>query len=138
MERQGMSVLDASVILKWFIDENDSDKAIRLREEYEANEREIVIPDFLLIEVANVLCYYPGFDSDDINDCLKTLFDMAIDIVTPTPGLLEHTIAIAKKYHITCYDALYLALAEDLGFPLITADQELYRKTLKIGIVQLL
>ena len=25
-----MSVLDASIVLKWFVDENDSDKAVRL------------------------------------------------------------------------------------------------------------
>lgn len=33
-----MSVLDASVGLKWFVDEVDSEKAIRLREEYRAHE----------------------------------------------------------------------------------------------------
>jgi len=37
-----MSVLDASVVLKWFVAENDSDKAVRLREEYYLGEREII------------------------------------------------------------------------------------------------
>jgi len=29
-----MSALDASVVLKWFVDEEDSDQALRLREEF--------------------------------------------------------------------------------------------------------
>jgi len=92
-----MSVLDASVVLKWFIDEKDSEKAVQLREEYEMNEREIVVPDLLLIEMANVLCCRPDFDPKEANTCLGTLFDMAIDIIAPTPELLEHTIRLASE-----------------------------------------
>jgi len=34
-----MSVLDASVVLKWFVDEEDSDQALRLREEFYIGEK---------------------------------------------------------------------------------------------------
>jgi len=50
-----MSVLDASVVLKWFVNEEDSDKAVRLRKQYYLGEREIVVPDLLLFEVSNAL-----------------------------------------------------------------------------------
>jgi predicted nucleic acid-binding protein len=35
---------------------------------------------------------------------------------------------LAKDLDITCYDASYLALAEELGFEFITADEKFYRK----------
>ncbi|MCD6154732.1 MAG: hypothetical protein J7J22_03015 [Candidatus Verstraetearchaeota archaeon] len=35
-----MSVLDASVVLKWFVDEEDSDQALQLRDEFYTGENE--------------------------------------------------------------------------------------------------
>ncbi len=123
-----MSVLDASVILKWFVDERDSDQALRLREEFYRGEREIVVPDILLYEIANALQYNPSFSTEEINEVLETLFDIGIGIITPTYSLLAKTTGLAKRLDITCYDATYLALAEELGFEFVTADEKFYRK----------
>ena len=35
-----MSVLDASVVLKWFVDEEDSDQALQLKEEFYTGKRD--------------------------------------------------------------------------------------------------
>jgi len=133
-----MSVLDASVVLKWFVAENDSDKAVWLREEYYLGERDIIVPDLLLFEVSNALRYNSGFKVGEIKESIQTLFDMGIEIVTPTYSLLERTISMARNFDITCYDATYLALAEALEFKFITADEKLYKKILKTNVVQLL
>ena len=53
---------------------------------------------------------------------------MEIEIITPTLALIEKTIDIAKEQDITCYDATYLALAEDLQEEFITADEKLIKK----------
>jgi len=37
-------------------------------------------------------------------------------------------LAIAWAYKITMYDALYVALAEQVGYPLITSDVAMVRK----------
>jgi len=92
-----MSVLDASVVLKWFVAENDSDKAVRLREEYYLGERDIIVPDLLLFEVSNALRYNSGFKVSEIKESIRTLFDMGIEIVTPTYSLLESAISMARK-----------------------------------------
>jgi len=126
-----MSVLDASVVLKWFVDEGDSDQALRLREEFYRGKREIIIPDLLLFEAANALRYNPGFTAEEIEEAVKTLFDMGIEIITPTYSLLAKAIHLAKSLDVTCYDAAYLALAEELGFEFITADEKFCRKVSK-------
>lgn len=46
-----MNVLDASVIIKWFIVEEDSDKATYLRKEYMKNLTQIAVPDLMLYEI---------------------------------------------------------------------------------------
>lgn len=126
-----MSILDASVVLKWFVDEEDSDQALRLREEFYRGEREIVVPDLLLFEVANALRYNPSFTSEEVKEAVKTLFDIGVDIITPTYSLLAKAIELAKSLDVTCYDAAYLALAEELGFEFITADERFCRKVSK-------
>jgi len=126
-----MSILDASVILKWFVDEESSDQALRLREEFYRGEKEIVIPDLLLLEVANALRYNPTFSAEGIKEAVRTLFDLEIEIVTPTYSLLAKAIDLAKSLDVTCYDAMYLALAEELDFEFITADRRFYRKVSK-------
>lgn len=40
-------------------------------------------------------------------------------------GLLEDSVRIAREYHISLYDAVYVALAISFEAPLITADKKL-------------
>ena len=44
-------VIDASVVVKWFIEENDSDKALLLRDRFIDGKVELYIPILLYFEV---------------------------------------------------------------------------------------
>lgn len=123
-----MSVLDASVVLKWFVSENDSDKAEALRSEYYLGQRDIIVPDLILYEISNALNYHPDFKPSEIKTAIQTLFDIGIEIVTPTQMLMSKAIDIASENNVTCYDASYFALAQDLQIDFITADQKFYNK----------
>ena len=48
-------VLDASVAVKWALPEIDSDKAVRIRDDYLAGLHELLTPDVFPIEVAHCL-----------------------------------------------------------------------------------
>lgn len=48
-------VLDTSVILKWFKEEDYSDAAIKIKEEFVDGLHEIVVPDLLLYDIAKFL-----------------------------------------------------------------------------------
>ena len=98
-----MNVLDASVILKWFLEEEGTSQALRLREEFYRGEREIVVPDLLLMEVANALRYNPSFTAKEIKEAIQTLFDIGIVIITPTYSLLAKAIDLAKTLDVTFY-----------------------------------
>jgi predicted nucleic acid-binding protein len=53
-------VVDASVVVKWFVDEENSDKAIRIRDKYIDGEISVMAPDIIIFEVLNAL-YYKRF-----------------------------------------------------------------------------
>ena len=57
-----MYVLDASVVIKWFSEEEYTDIAVKLRDGFFKGCNELVVPDLLLYEVSNALRYNPNFD----------------------------------------------------------------------------
>jgi len=131
MERESLSVLDSSVVLKWFVDEVDSDLAIHLRDEYVEGLREIIIPDLLLYEISNALRYNTSFTVKEIKDSIDSIIDLEIEIVTPTKYLIHQSIEIARTDNITCYDAIFIALAVDIGDHVITADKKFHNSLSK-------
>ena len=62
-------VLDASVILKWFLDEDGSNIAIDIKKSHVAGIVTIVIPDIIIYEVGNALRYEPEFSPEEVNRC---------------------------------------------------------------------
>ena len=47
-------VLDASVVAKWFIEEEDTEKAIEIRDKFVRGEIKILVPSLLIYEIGNV------------------------------------------------------------------------------------
>ena len=99
--------------------------------EFFAGTRNIIVPDLLLYEVSNALRYHPEFTTEEIIEAIETLFDMNIEIITPTRNLLEKSIEIARSQNVTCYDAIYLALAIELEEEFITVDEKFLKKLSK-------
>ena len=131
-----MIVLDASVVVKWFSEEEYTDKALQIRRKFLNGEESIVIPDLLLYELANSLRYNRDFNSIDVKDALASIFDMHIDIIVPISELVRSAITLAFDHNITIYDAFYVALAKESSLNLITADDKLYKRTSKLKFVK--
>jgi len=118
-------VLDASVGVKLFVEEEFSDKVQRLFAKLaEDPQTEIHVPDLFYIECANILLKYTRrFDRlliDSLAD-VQDLNSLALK-VTSTADLIEDALQLAKKKNLTAYDACYAVLAQKLELPLITAD----------------
>lgn len=116
-------VLDASVVVKWFVPEIHSDAARRLL----SLPHQYVAPDLLFAETANVIWKKTRrgeLTTADGQRLVADLCDAAVDAV-PSRLLAEDAHALAAATGRTVYDSLYLALAIRLGTRMITADERL-------------
>lgn len=129
MAERGL-VVDASVALKWVIDERGTSEALRL-----LDRATLHAPDFLLVEVANVLW------SKVQRRVLATAeADVAYHAVASVPMVLAplaeltpHARVLAFELNVTVYDAVYAAVALRVGCPLATADRQLAQAIERAG-----
>lgn len=113
-------IVDASVAMKWLVDEAGSDAALRLR------KCDLAAPTLLRIEVANVLWALAanGAMRAGMSKELFALFLRApMELVEPDDTLEARALGLALEIGRPVGDCVYLALAERLGTRLITADQ---------------
>ncbi len=123
-------VLDASVALKWVLPEADSDKALRLRDDFRNAAVELLAPDVFPAEVGHGLAraerrkiIRPPQGSILLADALST----PPKLFPSYPQLIARAFAIASQMHIGVYDCLYITLAEQEGCDFVTADDKLVR-----------
>lgn len=123
-------VLDASVGIQLFIEEEFSDKVERLLSKLaEDPQAEIHVPDLFYIECANILLKYTRRHNRPLEDSLKDIADLN-DLAlksTSTSELIEEALELAHEKNLTAYDAGYAVLARRLALPLVTADAPLAR-----------
>lgn len=105
---------------------------------YIRGEITIAVPDLLVSEVSNVLRYTSIFSQAETLKCIKDLYNLDLDIVTPILDVTIVSIRLAYERDISFYDALYIALAQELGFQYTTADKKLYKKIKDLPFVNLL
>jgi predicted nucleic acid-binding protein len=129
--------VDASVVAKWYIAEEDSEKAVQIRDLHSAGKVVLTSPLLVLFEVGNTLMKHPSFTGQDALKAFQSLLDLGITLRSfAEPSLLETAFKISRQFGITYYDAAYVALTTG-GF-LVTADKELCMKIKPICSAQLL
>jgi predicted nucleic acid-binding protein len=123
------TVLDASVGLKWVLVEQDTPKALRLRDESRNQIRELIAPDFFILECAHVIAKAERRGILVAPQGAIHLANILSDPpqMYPASSLIMRAFAIASRARIGVYDCLYVALAEREGCELITADERLVR-----------
>lgn len=134
-------VVDASVGIQLFIDGPRSEAAHRLFAQLTVEPpARLYVPDLFYIEIANVLWKYvrwQGLPLDQALGYLQQLERLGLP-TTSTASLMMDALSQAALYKITAYDACYLALAQRLSVPLITADVKLAEAILESENIQLL
>lgn len=129
MARIEKVVVDASVLIKWYNLEDDTEKALQLRTDYASRQIELIAPYLMIYEIANSLRYNPDFGAEDVKSAITDLIHMQLCLQLPDETQIQRATDLAFKYGITIYDAAYLALAETSEIPLYTADEKLVLKT---------
>jgi len=107
-------VVDASVLVKWFLHEKeaDRDRALALRDLHISRRSTLFIPQLALLEVLNAVRFSPKADEEDGEMALETLEDLHLEIKANDVVLLRKANAISWGYKITIYDALYVGFVE--------------------------
>ena len=118
-----MIVVDASVAVKWFLDEPGSAQARELRRRFHLGDVELAAPDLLIYEVANALVCQRVHSPAEIAMSVDTLLSMELILSDPELDLMSRGVALADQRSAALYDAVYVALAEMLGGELATADR---------------
>ncbi|MEW5768600.1 MAG: type II toxin-antitoxin system VapC family toxin [bacterium] len=75
---------------------------------------------------------------EEVEEVIENLSELGLEVVMTAPMLTKKALRFAYDRHITVYDALYLALAQDLEFEFITADGKLYEKVNNFWFVKYL
>ena len=121
-------VIDASVVVKWFIEEKDSDKARFLRDKFIDGKIELIAPSLLYFEVLNALKYSHLFDLNELDNAGESLENYGFNLIAIKNQIRKQMIKIAFEHEISIYDASYLGLSIGLGKLFCTADEKIIKK----------
>ncbi len=119
-------VVDASVAIKWYVPEVQSDAALH----FYGVGFELSAPDLLFPEVGNILwkkVRRSQINRDEAFAILAAVVRSRIETHACGP-LTEYAFEIANETGATFYDSMYLSLAAQSGSALVTADQRLFRR----------
>jgi predicted nucleic acid-binding protein len=114
-------VVDASVLAPVVADEGDDGQRFRERLRGET----VIGPDLLRLEVVSVLRRHAASGSltaEQANNAVDDLLAFPITVF-PTAPLLDRVWQL--RHTVSAYDGCYVALAEAVEHPLLTADRRL-------------
>lgn len=131
---QGGFVLDASVALSWFLEDEADDASMAILAMLESGFA--LVPASWAVEFANGMqCAIRRGRTGlhEVADGLEALeaLDIRVDALQPIPlRLVTESIRVG----LSCHDAAYLLLARDRGLPLATTDRALRQAATADGV----
>jgi len=120
-----MPIVDTSIILALMLNEPNAEAI----EQWLATTSDLHAPDILPVEVANGLIGAQRrgrLDERGVRQAFAELADIPL-VLHPCEPFLPRALDLCLTYHRRPYDALFLALAENMEDPLITGDLALVR-----------
>lgn len=129
-------IIDASVLIKFFVPEVLSTKAEQLLARVEEGSVKLFAPDSIYAEAGNTLWKKRRLKELTQSEVGK-ITDLIVSSplkVEPSKALFPLAIDIAITYEVTVYDALYLSMAKVYETQMMTADRKLFDLTAKTNL----
>ena len=118
-------VIDASIAVKWVVEENGTEETLVLRQ-----KAKLIAPELLVAECANILwkkVQRNELSTEEAFLAARLLQGAEIELL-PTRSLLEVATKISIEIGHPAYDCVYLALAVQNKCQFVTADERFLRK----------
>ncbi len=120
-------VVDASIVVKWFVKEEWSNEAASLLEA----EAALIAPEPLFAEVCNALwaMHRRGdIGGEDLAEAMDALRAAPVGVPFSMRQLAASSARLAIDLDHPVYDCFYLALAVQEQYPVVTADARFHEK----------
>lgn len=118
-------VVDTSVVVQNLVTDIHTPAAESLFAQASDGTVELWVPEFCLLECANVLwkaARFRGLPSEQAAQLLIDLVAFPL-YVAPISELLPRALALSLAHDLAVYDCIFIAMAERLACPLITVDE---------------
>jgi len=121
-------VIDTAVLVKVFLEEEDSPRAQSLFRSAAEGSHRLVAPDFLAVEFGNVLWKHVRRSRLAVEEARRSLERFPYEHIAWLPAhvLLPDAFEFAARYAIAVYDGAFLASASLLDVDFVTTDRELH------------
>ena len=120
-------VADASVVVKWFLEEEGSQHALLLRDDFVAGDAELHAPSLLPFEVMNAIRFSPVVSAERAQKIHSALEGYGLHYHNLAGEFGRRSVRLAYASDLSVYDAAYIALAKLLNTKVVTADLQLVR-----------
>ena len=129
-------MIDASVLIKFYVPEIFSDKAEGLLTRVEQGDVMLLAPDLIYPEAGNIL-----WKKQRLKELTRSEVEEITDAIVSLPLKIEASklllplaIDIGIAYKITVYDAIYISMARVYEIKMMTADRKLVDATAKTDL----
>jgi len=119
-------VIDASVVIKWYVPEGDFSSARALR----TTETQLAVPDLFFVEMSNILWKFVRRGEMVPSRAIEIIEEIAGSpfVTFSNQSLAKDALDLAVATGLSAYDASYVALAMRIDKIFITADGKLFQK----------
>jgi len=134
-------VLDANIILKWVLRQNEESvaEAATLHDLILKREITALVPELALSEAANVMFWKKGFVKQDIIVFLDVLQDGRLTIVPFFEFDTADILDVMQQYRLSDYDACCVCLAKKNNCKILSLDKRiLAMKDIAVELVDVL
>ena len=125
-------VADASLVVKYMFEEEDSALAISILE----NSEDVVAPDLVFAECGNVIwkrARRGGLTLVQAHEALRMVHDLSLQAL-PLGDLTADALRISLAFDHPIYDCYYVAATIQSGHTLVTADRVLAKLARDAGL----
>jgi predicted nucleic acid-binding protein len=132
-------VLDASVAVKWHLqDEQYAEVSVELLGRYSLGEMNLIAPDQIRYEVPSAIAVAtlgskPRLTVQEGREAIEEFLALGLTTIG-TNELILAANQLVHQFAIAFYDALYLALAFETTYALVTADRRFYDRIRRLPL----